>query len=158
MLYTEPMRLLRIIILVTVTLGLGAAVVYFALSKPSPANSNTTAGTNKSYPPPGEFPPYPITSLAADARNNTLRSGRFNTSGVIVDIPSCPPCPKGAVCMPCPPPSLVVADRTGAPDTETLRLELETDAAGFTIGRAYAFSVLIDAETQTIELIGVRVQ
>ncbi len=148
----------KLIIGAVLTLGLAAAAVYLAFSGNGPANTNVNANTNQAYPLPGAYPSYPIGELAEDARNSALNSGRFNTSGVVIDIPTCPPCPRDAVCIPCPAPTLVIAQNANTPDTETLRIELKTDATGFTVGQSYAFSVLVDSEAKTVELIGARSQ
>lgn len=150
------MRLFRIILLGIFTLGLGVAVVYVALSGTPPTNQNGNVSANLSIPPPGSYQAYAIEDLVVNANQRALETGRFNTTGIVIDIPSCPPCPRDAVCMPCPPPSLLVAGRDDAPESERLAIEAETDATVFRVGQQYLFSITIDGETQTVTLLGAR--
>lgn len=79
-------------------------------------------------------PAYPLAQLAQDAATETIQGGTYTTTGVVVDTFDCPPCPKKAVCAPCPPDSVTIALSVGN-DT---RVTLETDDPDFFLnGKTY---------------------
>lgn len=111
------------------------------------------------YPPPQDFPLYPVEQMLKDWRDKTLKGGNFNTAGYIARYFVCPPCPPGAACIQCPGEGLNVSAEA-VPETDLATPKILITAEDFRqieLGKWYEFSVAVDADTQEVKLLGYRV-
>ena len=74
----------------------------------------------------------------------------FRIEGYIFDIYKCPPCPKGAMCKPCIPESVVISDKIDQKDISSIkRLSIYTkDTDQFTLKRRYIFTLKIKGDLE----------
>ena len=141
---------IQIIIWAIIILVVG--IVSYLLVVDNGTNENTNTQTGNTYPLAGNYPNYSLEDLIADSQNDSLKAGQYNTEGYVIDVFSCPPCPAGAVCMPCTPDAIIVSE-TSIETEKQLRIEAE-NLGQFKIGQKYTFSITIDEITKDISLSG----
>lgn len=152
------MKKTTIITLIIVAIIL-ICVIYFWFNKYIPPNNgNINQAVNQSYPLPGNYSTYKLENLISDYKNGILKSGKFNTIGTIIDFFDCPPCPLGAVCMPCPGEAIIVAEQDADRNTLDQIMIKAEELDQFKVGKQYKFSISIGAETEDIQLIGYQTQ
>lgn len=99
--------------------------------------------TLKSYPSSSTNPLYSISDFKQSGHN----SGNFNIEGYVVNIYTCPPCPKGAQCSICMKKNILVSENNKILETHDLTendLIIFTDnPKQFELGKKYRFSIKI---------------
>lgn len=85
---------------------------------------------------------YPVQELISDYADEAMKTGTYSAKGYVVGQSACPPCSGGAMCMPCPPDSIVV--NTDYPMESGINME--TDNPGlYPAGNYYLFTFSIEA-------------
>lgn len=144
----KPSTILWYVLLV---LGLGAFIALWAYTTAEDTNSNTN--TSVSYPEVGDYPVYALADLIVDDISaDGLTHGTYNTTGTLIRINDCPPCPKGSVCEVCPPDGYDIGASVDSTETFTIPA---TPAYDYTIGNTYVFSLKIDDDGRRPSLLGV---
>lgn len=106
-------------------------------------------------PPVSGYPPlqnYRSVSIQEFKRRNPV-SGNYNLEGYVTEISYCPPCPAGAVCIPCMEDYIVISENNLGDENEVLTdSDLVIFALNpikhFSVGEKYRFSVqVLDSQT-----------
>jgi len=86
---------------------------------------------------------YPIHEI----KQNKFTSGTYNTEGYVVEIYTCLPCPKAALCEPCTRDNIVISENNKLLETYTLSesemILFANNPKQFDLGRKYRFSIKI---------------
>jgi len=120
----------------------------------------------KTYPSVSNFRFHEISEL----KEGNLLAGNYNTEGYVTHKSYCPPCPKGAMCEPCPSPRIVISEENllieGSPwfvnktNKNTDLIIFANNEDQFEFNQRYIFSLSLhdfkttDDENNDFELVG----
>ncbi len=117
-----------------------AGGVYYFLNN---QQSGVDTAVNRTYPQLSNFAFYPIHEI----KQNKFSSGTYNTEGYVAEIYTCPPCPKGKLCVPCMRDNIVISENNQILETYILSdkemILFADNTKQFELGKKYRFSIKI---------------